>query len=322
LTVVEKSAMVSVRKTRAIADLLMPTSLESNQSASSSEADSQKWSAIITNKKPLFDIPVAELWSYRDLIFVLVRRDLVSTHKQTILGPLWHIINPTISSVIFTVIFGKILQLPTNEVPPFLFYMSGIVIWYYFSSCLTKSSTTFSSNAPLFSKVYFPRLTVPIALAIANIWHFIIQFAIFLAFYLFFFFRGAPIEPNYRVIIIPLLVLQTALLGIGAGCFISAITTRFRDLQLIVGPAIQLWMYASCIFYPRSLAEGNLPAGLQWLLNVNPMISIIETFRFAIMGQGQVQIWQWLISLAITLAVFMLGIIEFGRAEKTSADTI
>jgi lipopolysaccharide transport system permease protein len=276
------------------------------------------WISEITSKKPLLHLPLAEIWRYRDLIFLTVWRDFISVHKQTIFGPLWYFVQPLVSTVVYQVIFGKIAQLPTNNIPPFLFYMSGIVIWYYFSGCLSRTSTTFSSNAALFTKVYFPRLTIPIAQCISNIWQFLIQLVIFLAFYLYFLAKGAPIHPSYRIVIIPFLVLQTALLGLGVGCLISALSTRFRDLQVAVAPAIQLWMYASCVFYPRSM----VPDSLQWLMTLNPIVPIIEGFRFALMGQGQVEIYQWLASLTVTFILLLIGLVEFGRAEKTFADTI
>jgi lipopolysaccharide transport system permease protein len=196
--------------------------------------------------------------------------------------------------------------------------MSGIVIWYYFSACVSKASNPFSANSALFTKVYFPRLAIPIAQCISNIWQFLIQLLIFLGFYIYFLTKRAPIHASYRIIIIPFLIFQTALLGLGIGILISALSTRFRDLQVAVAPMLQLWMYASCIFYPRSM----VPDYLQWLMTLNPIVPIIESFRFALMGQGQVEIYQWLTSLAITIAIFLLGVMEFGRSEKTFADTI
>lgn len=278
----------------------------------------QKWTAVITSKKPLLDLQLGELWQYRDMIALMVRRDIVATFKQTILGPVWYLIQPVISSVVFTVIFSGIGKIPTNGIPPFLFYLSGNLVWYYFSACLTSSSNTFRANASLFQRVYFPRLAVPLSQSIVNLWTFGIQALIFAGFYLYFFWSGAPIAPSYRVIIIPFLILQCALLGLGVGCLISAMTTRYRDLQIAVAPMIQLWMYASCVIFPRS----SVPEHLQWLMTLNPVVPIVETFRFALMGQGQVEIYQWLSSLVITLALLVLGLVEFNRAERTMADTI
>jgi lipopolysaccharide transport system permease protein len=276
------------------------------------------WVSVITPKKPLLHLPLREIWRYRDLITLMIWRDFISLHKQTVFGPLWYFVQPLVSTVVFQVVFGKIARIPTNNIPPFLFYMSGIVIWYYFSACLSRTANTLAANSALFTKVYFPRLTIPIADCISNIWQFLIQLSIFLGFYLFFLAKGAPIHPSYRIIIIPFLVLQTALLGLGVGLIISALSTRFRDLQVGVAPIVQLWMYASCIFYPRSM----VPDYLQWLMTLNPVVPIIEGFRFSLMGQGQVEIWQWLSSLGITIFLLILGLIEFGRAEKTFADTI
>lgn len=284
----------------------------------SSEVTNQQWTATVTPKKPLFNIPVREVWKYRDLIYQFVRRDLVTQHKQTVLGPIWFFVQPVISSVVMTIVFGKIANLPTNDIPRFLFYLSGVTIWYYFSQVLSRSSNVFAGNAHLFTKIYFPRLTVPIASSIVAIWHFIIQFLIFLGFYFYFLWAGYPIEASYRVIIIPVLILQAAMLGMGCGLLISALTTRFRDLQMAVSPALQLWMYASCIFFPRSM----VPDSLQWFMILNPVASIVEAFRFAMMGKGEVEIWQWLISVGITVVIFLVGLIEFGRAEKNFADTI
>jgi len=281
-------------------------------------ADGQVWTTIISSRKPLWHLPLGELWQYRDLIVLNVHRDLMAVHKQTILGPVWYFIQPLMSAVVFQVVFGKIVGVPTNQIPPFLFFMSGVVIWYYFSACLSKTSSTFSANSGLFTKVYFPRLAMPIAGVISNFWQFLIQLLIFVGFYLFFLFKGAPIHFSYRIIIVPFLILQTALLGLGFGCLIAALTTRFRDLQMAVAPFIQLWMYGSCIFYPLSVASPEI----QRLLILNPMVPIVESFRFAVMGQGTVEIWQWLVSVAVTAVIFMAGLIMFNRAEKTMADTI
>jgi lipopolysaccharide transport system permease protein len=283
-----------------------------------SSSSTQEWTSVLTSKKPLLNIPVREIWQYRDLMWLSIRRDFLAMHKQTIMGPLWYIIPPLVSTLVFQLVFGNIARIPTDQIPPFLFFMSGVMIWYYFSACLSKTSNTFSANAGLFTKVYFPRLTIPIANCLGNVWQFLVQFLIFLGFYFFFLFKGAPIHFSYRVIIIPALIIQAGLLGLGMGCLISALTTRFRDLQLAVAPGIQLWMYASCIFYPRSV----VPDYLQWIMTINPVVPLVESFRFAIMGQGQVEIWQWLVSLGITFVILIVGLIEFGRAEKTMADTI
>lgn len=284
----------------------------------STSATKQKWTAVITARRPFFDIPWMEIWKYRDLIFLNVHRDIVSLHRQTVLGPLWYFIQPIISTLVYQIIFGKIMGVPTDRIPPFLFFMSGIVIWYYFSACFTKNSSILTSNTALLTKVYFPRLCMPIAVVIGNVWQFLIQLGIFACFYFFFLIKGAPIHFSYRVIILPFLVVQTALLGLGLGCLVAALTTRYRDLQMIVAPLLQMWMYASCVIFPLS----SVPPPWQHILVLNPMVPIIECFRFAIMGQGQVEIWQWLLSVFETAIILVAGLVLFNRAEKTMADTI
>lgn len=283
-----------------------------------STAQNQEWTAVITPDKPLFHLPLREIWKYRGLLWLFIKRDIVTLHKQTILGPVWFFIQPIVSSVVLTIVMGRIANIPTDRIPPFLFFFSGTTIWYYFSNVLSRTNNIFSSNAAVISKVYFPRLILPIAQTVVAMWFFVVQLIIFLGFYLFFYLKGAPIYPSYRVVIVPFLIIQTGLLGFGVGCLISALTTRFRDLQMAVAPGIQLWMYASCIFFPRSI----VPENLQWLMTINPMVPIIEAFRFAMMGQGEVEIYQWLVSLGITLVVLVVGIMEFGRAETTFADTV
>lgn len=273
---------------------------------------------VITAAKPWFHFPAGELWRYRDLVWQLVRRDLVTQHKQTVLGPLWFFLQPIVTSVVMTVIFGQIAGLPTDEIPKFLFYLSGITIWQMFANSLTRTSNTFATNASLFTKIYFPRLAVPLAQTLVGLWHFFIQFLIFLGFWVYFLWAGHPIEASYRVIILPVLILQCGMLAFGLGCLTSSFSTRFRDLQFAIGPLLQLWMYASCIFFPRSM----VPDQWQWVMSINPMVPVVEAFRFAMMGRGEVEIGQWLVSLGITVVVFLVGVAEFGRAEKNFADTI
>lgn len=283
-----------------------------------STAENQEWTALLTPDKPLFHLPIREIWKYRSLFWLFVKRDIVTLHKQTVLGPLWFFIQPIISSVVLTIVMGRIANISTDRIPPFLFFLSGTTIWYCFSNVLSRTTNTFGANAAIISKVYFPRLILPLAQTTVALWFFVVQLLIFLGFYAFFYLKGAPIHPSYRVIIVPFLVLQTGLLGLGVGCIISALTTRFRDLQMAVAPGIQLWMYGSCIFFPRSM----VPENLQWLMTINPVVPIIEAFRFAMMGQGDVEIIQWLVSLGITLVILAVGIMEFGRAETTFADTV
>lgn len=273
---------------------------------------------IISPEKTFWHLPLRDLWEYRHLIYQMVRRDIISQHKQTALGPFWHFVQPILASVVYTIIFKRIANLPTDDIPPFLFYLAGTTIWAFLSATVTRTSATFTGNAAIFSKIYFPRLSVPVAQTAVALFLFLVQLLIFAGFYLYFLFAGYPIQASYRIIILPFLILQLALLGVGVGMLISAATVRFRDLQFAVGAGLQFWMYASCIFYPRS----KVPESLQWLMTLNPAVPIIEAFRFSVVGRGEVEIYQWMVSLGITLVVFVAGVISFGRAETTSMDTV
>lgn len=289
-----------------------------SRAAAATRTDASEWATVVTARRPLLDFNLSEIWRYRDLVYLLVRRDFVATYKQTILGPLWFLIQPLFSTIVFTIIFGQVAKLPTDNIPPFLFYMCGLVAWGYFADCLNKSAATLSGNANIFSKVYFPRLTVPIASTITNLVTFGIQFLLFLVVLAWFIWQGAPIHVNYRVVILPLLILQMALLGIGFGCIVSSLTTRYRDLSMLFGFFVQLWMYASCVLFPLSL----YPENLRWLLVLNPMVPVIETFRFAFLGAGTVEIPQLLGGAAVSLVVFLVGVIVFRHTERTFCDTI
>lgn len=277
------------------------------------------WDLIILPQRRLMDLHLSELWRYRDLIWLLVWRDFVAYYKQTILGPLWYLIQPVMTTITFTVIFGNIAKLPTDGLPQFLFYMSGTVVWSYFADCLTKTSNTFVQNAGLFGKVYFPRMVVPVAILISNLITFLIQFCIFIIFLLIFVFRGTTIHPNWSWILIsPVLVLILAGLGLGFGVTISSLTTKYRDLRFLVTFGVQLLMYATPVIYPVS----SIPAKYQWLISINPMTSIVETFRFAFLGAGTVNIYNLLYSFVFMLIVVGLGSVVFNRIEKNFMDTI
>jgi lipopolysaccharide transport system permease protein len=273
---------------------------------------------IIKPKRNLLDLRLGELWRYRDLVILFVRRDFVSAYKQTILGPLWYLIQPLLTTIIFTVIFGSIAKLPTDGLPQFLFYMSGTVIWTYFSDCLSKTSVTFVSNSNLFGKVYFPRLAVPVSILISSLITFLIQFAFFLVFMLFFVLQGASIHPNLWILFSPVLVLMMAGLGLGFGIIISALTTKYRDLRFLVQFGVQLLMYATPVIYPAS----SIPARYRTLIAANPMTSIVETFRYAFLGAGSVDPGQLLYSFAFTVIVVAVGVIIFNRVEATFMDTV
>jgi lipopolysaccharide transport system permease protein len=247
-----------------------------------------------------------------------VRRDFVSIYKQTILGPLWYLIQPLLTTIIFTFIFGNIAKLPTDGLPPFLFYMSGTVIWAYFASSLTKTSETFVGNANLFGKVYFPRLAVPVSVLISNLIAFAIQFGFFLAFMAYFVSRGTPLHPNWWILLTPVLLLMMAGLGLGFGIIVSSLTTKYRDLRFLVQFGVQLLMYITPVIYPISA----LPPRYQALLQFNPISPIVETFRYAFLGAGTVNVPQLVYSFGLMLIVITIGAVIFNRVEATFMDTV
>jgi lipopolysaccharide transport system permease protein len=280
--------------------------------------DNEDWDLIIQPHRALFDLRLGELWKYRDLVMLFVRRDFVAAYKQTILGPIWYLIQPLLTTITFTVIFGNIAQLPTDGLPQFLFYMSGTVIWSYFSDCLTKTSNTFVHNSNLFGKVYFPRMAVPVSILISSIITFAIQFAFFLAFVAFFALQGSDVRPNLWIISFPLLVLIMAGLGLGLGVLISALTTKYRDLRFLVQFGVSLLMYATPVIYPVS----SIPENYQMLIKANPMTSIVETFRYAFLGAGSVEPWALAYSFAFMVIIVFLGSVVFNRVEANFMDTV
>ncbi|MBI5965703.1 MAG: ABC transporter permease [Chloroflexi bacterium] len=282
-------------------------------------AREENWSMIIEPQRSLLDLRLGELWRYKDLVMLFVRRDFVSVYKQTILGPLWYLIQPLLTTITFTVIFGNIASLPTDGLPQFLFYMSGTVVWSYFASCLTKTSETFVQNANLFGKVYFPRLAVPVSILFSNLVTFLIQFGMFLVFVLFFAIRGTSIQPNWLWIALsPVLMLMMAGLGLGFGIIISSLTTKYRDLRFLVQFGVQLLMYATPVIYPAS----SIPQRFQWVIQANPMTPVIEAFRYAFLGAGTVDIDHLLYSFGFMLVVVVIGSIIFNRVEQTFMDTV
>ena len=276
------------------------------------------WDLIIEPQRKWWDLRLGQLWHYRDLITLFVRRDFVATYKQTILGPLWYIIQPIITTLVFTVIFGNIANLPTDELPGFLFYMSGTVIWTYFADCLKKTSNTFAGNAGLFGKVYFPRLSIPVADLISTLITFTIQFAMFLFFLAYFKINGSDVQLTTWALLLPVVIFLMAGLGLGFGIIVSSLTTKYRDLRYLVGFGIQLWMYATPVIYPTS----TIPERLQWLVSVNPITPIVEIFRYAFLGAGSPS-WGGLVySFVFMLVVFTIGVLIFNRVESTFMDTI
>ena len=282
------------------------------------QTESENWDLIITPHKKWYDLQLGDLWRYRDLIALFVRRDFVSRFKQTILGPLWYIIQPLFTSIVFTVIFGQIAKLPTDGLPQILFYMSGTVLWHYFSGCLNGTANTFVSNAGIFGKVYFPRLVTPISLVISNLISFAIQFLFFLGFLVYFVLNGAEVRLTSWALTLPLMVIIMAGLGLGVGIIVSSVTTKYRDLSYLVGFGVSLWMYATPVIYPVS----TIPERWRWLADVNPMTPIIETFRAGFLGAGDGS-WRGLAySAGFMLVILFIGIVIFNRVEKTFIDTV
>jgi len=276
------------------------------------------WTKEIVPKGGWLHIPAREIWAYRDLIWIWTGRSLTATYKQTVLGPLWFLIQPFITTVVFTIVFGKIGKIPTDGLPKFLFYLSGVVMWNYFADCVSKTADTFGSNNNIFSKVYFPRLVMPISAVLTSLVTFAIQFTFFVGFYIYFISQGVGVEPSWRIVTLPLMILQMAMLGIGVGCLVSSMTTRYRDLKLLVGFGIQLWMYASCVVYPLS----EVAKDRRVFFVLNPMVPIIEGFRFAFLGSGVVEKWHLGVGFGVSFLVMMIGLVTFGRVERTFADTV
>lgn len=278
----------------------------------------EHWDIIITPKRSIFALNLREVWTYRDLLSLFVRRDIVSQYKQTILGPLWYFIQPLLTTIMFTIVFGNLAGISTDGIPPMLFYLAGITNWNYFAECLNKTSTTFRDNQNLFGKVYFPRLVVPLSIVLSNLVRYGIQFLLFLAFYLYFFVKGTTIQPNVAALLLPVLIVLLAGLGLGFGLLITAMTTKYRDLVFLVQFGVQLAMYATPVIYPLS----KIPAKYQWIALANPMTALIETFKYGLLGQGTFS-WAGLgYSAIFTLVVLLLGTAVFNRTERTFMDTV
>jgi homopolymeric O-antigen transport system permease protein len=264
------------------------------------------------------DLELRSVWRYRDLVWLLVRRDFVSKYKQTILGPLWFVIQPLTMTLVFTVIFGHVAGLSTDGLPPLLFYMCGQLGWNYFAQTFAATSTSLLSNAALFSKVYFPRLVVPVAALISNLFAFLIQAVTFVAFFCYFKFtsHAASYTLTWHAILLPLLVLQTAVLSLGIGLVMSVLTAKYRDLSHAMALFVQVWMYATPVIYPLS----EVPASWRWVAAINPMTPIVESYRLLLLGAGTVEPLQLACSIGATIALALAGLVSFGRIEKTFVD--
>ena len=278
---------------------------------------------VIRPKSGWFDLPIRELFRYKDLILLFVKRDFVSLYKQTILGPAWAVIQPFLTTVVFSLVFGSIAGLAADGVPSFIFYLSGNVVWNYFSHCLTTTSGTFIANAGILGKVYFPRLVMPVSTVLSKLIDFAIQYGFMLCFLVFYALTDAGVAPNWYILITPLILLQLAMLSLGCGIIISAATTKYRDLRMLVSFGVQLWMYASPVAYDMfsmgAFAPGSRYYGLYML---NPVTPIVNLFRYAYLGIGQVDWLHYGISWVTTLVLLFAGIVLFSRVEKTFMDTV
>ncbi|HUC79696.1 MAG TPA: ABC transporter permease [Flavisolibacter sp.] len=293
--------------------------IDSTMHVESANPAQENWTEIIKPKSHLFDLRLHELWRYRDLVAMFVRRDFVSNYKQTILGPIWFFIQPLITTIMFVFVFGKIAGFAPAGVPMLAFYMAGVTIWNFFSENLNRTSTVFRDNAGIFGKVYFPRLTMPIAIVISSLVRFAIQFFLFLLIWGYYMVTEDSINPNWWAILLtPLLLLIMGLLALGLGMIITAMTTKYRDLVFLMGFGVQLLMYATPVIYPLE----KLPVKYAAIIKANPMSPVLETFRFAFLGSGDFS-WSYLLySVGITLAILSFGIVVFNRVEKSFTDTV
>lgn len=283
--------------------------------------NNEYWDSVIESKHSFLDINFKELWSYRDLLMLFVKRDIVTVYKQTILGPLWYLIQPLFTSLIFTIIFNNVAGISTGEIPPFLFNLAGIMVWNYFTSCLNDTSDTFKKNASVFGKVYFPRLIVPISVVISNLVKFGIQFLIFIVFYIFYATHGMEVKFSFTLLFFPFLVALMGILGLGLGMIISSMVTKYRDLSFLVGFGVQLLMYVSAVMYPMALLKEKLP-NYGWLIEYNPLAYVIETARYMLLHEGSISTGGLVYTVGVTTVIFIIGLLVFHKTEKSFIDTV
>jgi len=278
----------------------------------------ETWTTVIKPKDKLLHVDFAEIWQYRDLWSMFVRRDIVTQYKQTILGPLWYFIQPAFTTIMYMVVFGGIAKIPTDGLPQPLFYLAGIVCWQYFADCLNKTSSTFTANAGIFGKVYFPRLIVPLATVSSNLVRMGIQFILFLAVYLYYLIVGVNVTPNGHILLIPLLIIMLAGLALGFGILISSMTTKYRDLTFLFSFIVQLWMYATPVIYPLS----TISPEKQWIMVLNPVTPIIEAFKYGTMGVATFSWGHLAYSFGFMVAILGIGVIVFNKVQRSFMDTV
>lgn len=281
----------------------------------------QQWLYEISPKRKLIELNFREIWNYRDLLILFVKRNIVTVYKQTILGPLWYFIQPLFTALTFTLVFNNIANIPTGTVPAFLFNLTGITAWNYFSQCFVGTSNTFRSNAGIFGKVYFPRVIMPLSNVITNLFKFAIQIGILIVSYIYVLWQGADIHPNYNLFLLPVYILMMAFLGLGLGMIISAFTTKYRDLSILVGFATSLLVYVSAVPYPLSEVSKKMP-DWAWVVKYNPLTQIIEGFRYMVLDTGTFTWGGFTYTLGISIFLFLLGLIIFNRTEKNFIDTV
>jgi lipopolysaccharide transport system permease protein len=279
------------------------------------------WLFEITPKNKFFSLNFKEIWQYRDLLMLFVKRDIITVYKQTVLGPLWYLIQPLFTSITFTIIFNNVAGIKTGSIPPFLFNLAGIMVWNYFTACLNGTSDTFKSNAGIFGKVYFPRIITPLSIVISNLIKFGIQFGIFIFFYIFFYFQGADLSLNGSILFFPILISFMGILGLGLGMMISSMVTKYRDLNNLVGFGVQLLMYISAVMYPMELIKDKLPK-FGWIVEYNPLAYVIETSRHMLLNIGSISILGLAYTMAVTIVIFFAGLLVFNRTEKSFIDTV
>jgi len=287
-------------------------------STSTPPMDSTDKISVISPRKSLFDLKLNEIWNYRDLFVLFIRRDITVSYKQTILGPLWFFIQPLFTTLMFLLIFGRIARIPTGGIPPVLFYLGGITVWNYFSECLRLTSDTFVKNAGLFGKVYFPRIITPLSIVSSNLVKFSIQLLLFLGVFLYYFLTDEHIQPNITLTLIPVYILILAILALGFGLIISAMTTKYRDLTFLIQFGVQLWMYATPVIYPIS----QIPEKYRGVIMANPVSPVVESFKYGFTGSGSFHLSSIIYSGIFSIVLFFIGIAIFNRTEKTFMDTV
>ena len=279
------------------------------------------WDLQIKPSGSLFDLKLKDVWQYRDLLFLLVRRDFVSFYKQTVLGPVWFFVQPVITILVYNLIFNNLAGIKTDGIPAPVFYLAGTIMWNYFSECLTKTSTVFKDNAAMLGKVYFPRLIMPLSIVFSNLVKFGVQLILFIAMLAYYLLSGFPIAPNAYLLLFPLLVIIIAALGLGLGMLISAVTTKYRDLTFVVSFGVPLLMYTTTVIYPLSEVVKKY-SNYSWLIKFNPLTAVIETFRYGFLGRGSFSWHLLLYSITVTVLILLTGIVVFNKVEKTFVDTV